>query len=323
MVHHAKNEHIDVSVAYLFSFCFIVVTALSFFILPRSVIIGSSKLPNIGSSNQTVSFFNKTVFEGVAIDGKAFVVYDLVKDEVVASNNEATLLPLASITKVMMALSATHHTTAKQSTIVIEPSNIEGGYDLGLRKNQRWTLPELLKYTLVFSSNDGAESVASSFGGKEKFVQQMNEDAKYFGLSLTFTDPAGRDMDGYIGGMGSALEAAKLFGVAYQNIPELLDATTKRRLTVTSSSGRVSGVPNTNQYIEDLPGAEASKTGYTDLAGGNLGVIVDVSVGRPVVIIVLGSTREGRFKDMAVLYSLLRKSIATTTSITSSSTESR
>ena len=45
------------------------------------------------------------------------------------------------------------------------------------------------------------------------------------------------------------------------------------------------------------------------MAGGNLGVIVDISVGHPVVIVVLGSTREGRFKDMSILYKALRLSM--------------
>jgi D-alanyl-D-alanine carboxypeptidase len=65
----------------------------------------------------------------------------------------------------------------------------------------------------------------------------------------------------------------------------------------------------TNQAIESLPGAEASKTGYTDMAGGNLGVVVDISLGHPVVIVVLGSTKEGRFRDMSILYNTLRKSL--------------
>ncbi len=165
----------------------------------------------------------------------------------------------------------------------------------------------------VFSSNDGAEAIADTFGGKENFIAQMNSDAKMFGLNFLFTDPAGRDVEGKIGGSGNALDAAKLFGIAQKNIPEILDATTKKRQTVKASGGKISGIPNTNQEIENLPGVIASKTGYTDLAGGNLGIIVDVSVGRPVAIIVLGSTRQGRFKDVSVLYDALRKSLETST----------
>jgi len=41
-----------------------------------------------------------------------------------------------------------------------------------------------------------------------------------------------------------------------------------------------------------------SKTGYTDLAGGNLLVIVEYPIGHPLGIVVLGSSAEGRFLDV-------------------------
>jgi D-alanyl-D-alanine carboxypeptidase len=258
---------------------------------------------------QPVSF-DSSLFKTVRIEGKAYIVYDLMTNSVIASENEATPLPLASITKIMTAVSATRH-APKDSKVTILPKSIEDGYDLGLKKDQSWSLSELLKYTLVFSSNDGAEAIADTFGGSARFITQMNNDAKDLGINAIFTDPAGRDINGEIGGKGSVLDAAKLFGVARKYIPELLDATTKKRQTVISSFGRISGVPNTNQSIESFPGAEGSKTGYTDLAGGNLGIIVDISLGHPVVIVVLGSTREGRFRDVSLLYETLHKSLKT------------
>ena len=141
----------------------------------------------------------------------------------------------------------------------------------------------------------------------------MNTDAKSLGLTSTFTDPAGRDIGKNIGGIGTALDVAKIFTIARKNIPELLDATTKKRSTTTASGEKVSGIPNTNQEVEEFPGAEASKTGYTDMAGGNLGVIIDVTIGHPVVLVVLGSTKEGRFKDIHTLYDALLKSIIVST----------
>jgi D-alanyl-D-alanine carboxypeptidase len=41
-----------------------------------------------------------------------------------------------------------------------------------------------------------------------------------------------------------------------------------------------------------------SKTGYTDLAGGNLAVVFDAGIGHPVAVVVLGSTKEERFTDV-------------------------
>jgi D-alanyl-D-alanine carboxypeptidase (penicillin-binding protein 5/6) len=138
---------------------------------------------------------------------------------------------------------------------------------------------------------------------KEGFIQKMNEIAKREGMStLNFTNPNGLDGNGKFGGQGSALDVARLMAYAYKNIPELIDATTKSRATVISSTGPIRGVPNTNQIVDKFIGVEGSKTGFTDEAGGNLVMIFDVTVGHPVVIVVTGSTRTERFTDVEKLY---------------------
>lgn len=301
-----KNVHVDILIIYGLSVCIVILVFITHLINYYTLQHKNILYPEVVVDNHVL--FDKNAFTHVKIIGKAYIVYDVTTREVIASKNEEALLPLASVTKVMTAVSSTLH-KKKDEKITITQKSIEDGYDLGLKNKQVWDLSELLKYTLVFSSNDGAEAVADSFGGKDIFVTQMNNDAKSLGLNLTFTDPAGRDIGGKIGGKGTVLEVAKLFSVARKNIPEILDATTKKRETVSSSFGRISGVPNTNQDIETLSGAEASKTGYTDMAGGNLGVIVDISVGHPVVIVVLGSTKTGRFEDMDILYKALRSSL--------------
>lgn len=59
---------------------------------------------------------------------------------------------------------------------------------------------------------------------------------------------------------------------------------------------------NTNQIVNFLPGFVAGKTGFSDLAGGNLAVVVDTGYQHPLIIVVLGSTFEGRFSDVITLY---------------------
>lgn len=306
-----KEEHLDFFLVYGFSICAVIsLSAINFFTaLEKNFNHPVSSIERVTVPHNTLSF-NPEPFASVVIEGKAYVVYDIVSGTVIAGKNETTAMPLASLTKVMTALTATLHYPEDKKVIITDHA-IDGSYDLGLRNKQAWSLDELLKYTLVFSSNDGAEAVAENFGSRMSFLEQMNHDARGFGLQLTFNDPAGLDDHGTLGGKGTALDIAKLFSIARKSIPEVLDATTKKRQTVLSSSGRISGVPNTNQTIEDFPGAEASKTGYTDLAGGNLGIIVDISVGRPVVIVVLGSTRQGRFNDVKILYRALQKSVVT------------
>lgn len=298
MIHHTKEHSIDKSLVFACAVLSI-------------IIISSLAKPVLEIKNKTKvlytkltipqSAFNQTVFNTVHINAKAYVVYDILTESVIASKNKDERLPLASITKVMTSVSARLH-YGKNYPIIITDKSIEGGYDLGLKRGQKWTLSELIKYTLVFSSNDGAHAIADNLGGRKVFIQNMNTDAKNLGLDLTFTDPAGLDEHGNIGGLGSALYVAKLFAYARKNFPELYDATTKTRASVSANTGKITGIPNTNQSINTLSGAEMSKTGYTDLAGGNLAVVVDVSLGRPVVIVVLGSTKEGRFVDVKNLY---------------------
>ena len=52
------------------------------------------------------------------------------------------------------------------------------------------------------------------------------------------------------------------------------------------------------------------KTGYTDLAGGNLAVVFDVGPVHPVIAVVLHSTQLGRFDDMKKLVAATQEAVA-------------
>jgi D-alanyl-D-alanine carboxypeptidase len=151
-----------------------------------------------------------------------------------------------------------------------------------------WRLDELLKYTLTFSSNDGAYAVADSLIGRESFIARMNTLAQGYGLGLVFTDPAGLDDGTTLGGKGSAYDVAVLMAIARREIPSILKATTKKRSTVMTERGPLSGIPNTNQSVAGIIGIEGSKTGYTNLTEKNLALITNITFKHPVIIIILG-----------------------------------
>lgn len=305
MIEHAKHDYIEL--LYVYGAAVSVLLVLVLTVIP----IGTPGAGLLASKKEDTALYQAASFLDVQVEGKSYVVYDLVDRRVIAARNADQVLPLASITKLMMAYTALSHFD-KTTKITIKPESIEGGYDLGLKKGQIWTLEELLKYTLVFSSNDGARAIADALGGaggRTSFVQMMNEESKALGLGLVFTDPAGEDLEGNIGGKGTALDVAQLFLAARNKYPEILDATTRTRVTTKASNGLISGIPNTNQDINHFFAAEGSKTGFTDAAGGNLGVIVDVTLGHPVVIVVLGSSHQDRFSDVENLYKALLKSL--------------
>ena len=83
--------------------------------------------------------------------------------------------------------------------------------------------------------------------------------------------------------------------------PELLDATRESDLLFRSLSNITHKGKNTNPLVATVPGVLASKTGYTDLAGGNLALAFDAGLGHPIVAVVLGSTYDGRFSDIRKL----------------------
>ena len=107
------------------------------------------------------------------------------------------------------------------------------------------------------------------------------------------------------GAYGSARDVAKLFTYALNSAQELYAETATSSVTIMSLSGRRVHATNTDLVLDSLPGIIIGKTGYTDLAGGNLALIFEAN-GRRYAAVVLGSTEEGRFSDIQQLTATTR-----------------
>ena len=100
-------------------------------------------------------------FDKVALSAKSAIVYNAKTGEVVYGNQEEVQLPLASLTKLMTALVAAE-TLPPFTRIAIVPLSKDA--DPRLRQGEQWSLEDLIAYTLISSSNSGAESIASVAG---------------------------------------------------------------------------------------------------------------------------------------------------------------
>jgi D-alanyl-D-alanine carboxypeptidase len=131
-------------------------------------------------------------------------------------------------------------------------------------------------------------------------VRLMNEKAESLGLMRTyFLNPTGLDISSEVGGAyGTARDVAKLLAYATKHHYDIFGITTLDSHTFVTTDGTHHIGTNTNTYASSTTRLLASKTGYTDLAGGNLAVVFDVGLGHPVVAVVLGASKEGRFTDM-------------------------
>lgn len=144
------------------------------------------------------------------------------------------------------------------------------------------------------------QSVANS-ESEEVLVQIMNERAKELTLpSLRFYNTTGLDISAQeAGAYGTARDVSFLMAFLYREYPELLEASTILETEIPNEAGGYHNARNTNRILSDIPNIIGSKTGYTDLAGGNLTIMYDAGFGRPIIITVLNSTFFGRFDDVA------------------------
>jgi len=255
-------------------------------------------------------------FEGLEIEAKAAIVYDVVNRKVLYSKNPNLVVPLASLTKIMSAITAAD-LIPNYTTVTIDREFLDEEGDSGLYAFEKWNFKKLLDFTLAVSSNDGMRAIASVAGAvlsnttgtsefetsRDAFVAKMNVKAQSIGLQNTsFRNETGLDVhDGGGGAYGSAEDMAHLLEYTLANYPEILEATTNDTSSISSLSNFNHSAVNTNPYVGFIPGIKASKTGYTVASGGNLVVAFNPELQRPIIITVLGSSYEGRFNDTLTL----------------------
>jgi D-alanyl-D-alanine carboxypeptidase len=246
-------------------------------------------------------------FPPVSLTAKAAYVYDLNTGREIFAKNAEAQLPLASITKLMTVLVAAEVFGNKGLVTITPDAFLDDPAHSSLTPSEHWLPKDIFTYTLVQSSNEGARAFAytdSDYAlARERFIDLMNEKAKALGLTQTyFLNETGLDETlGTGGSYGSAKDMAVLMGELIKTNPSLLEGTRISAIPLTTLDATKHIAINTNTDLSNLPGLIASKTGYTDLAGGNLIVAFDPGIGRPVMIVVLGSTIDGRFDDVRSL----------------------
>lgn len=254
-----------------------------------------------------VSFATTPILSDVAVSARAAVVFDPRDGSILYAKNANEVLPLASVTKLMTAeilLTAQNPDTS----ITVSPQALAvkaDAADEGFAVGDSTTLDQLIRIGLVASSNVAIQAAAESLG--EHYLERMNEVASNLGLLNThFYNPTGLDTNGKnSGAYSSAYDVARLASLFYKQNPEYFTLTRQPTVSITvgkkTLSAKATAVP-----LSSIPGFIGAKTGYTDLAGGNVVAVFDIEIGHPIVVVILGSTRDGRFSDVATLISALR-----------------
>ncbi len=260
-------------------------------------------------------------FASTTLQADAAYVLDIKSNQILYSLNADAQLPLASITKVPMALVVSEVLTPDMR-IVIPWDTAYPGSPERLSKGDTWRVGDVIDLTLAASSNDGAEILAQAANeslrakyplssGNSAALWRMNDLAQQLGLSKTyFLNVSGLDESvTQSGAYGSAHDVAVLFAYAASTSPNLFIATTQPSFSLMSINGAKARAVNTDKALDAIPAIIMGKTGYTDLAGGNLAIVFEPTPGHPVVAVVLGSTEQGRFDDMKKLVTATKATI--------------
>lgn len=238
----------------------------------------------------------KQKFANISLDVKAWSVYDFTLGAEIYGRNQKDILPLASLSKTMVVLTALDF-YRKNDEISISNKALSQHGDYNFVLNQKYSFEDLAKFTLVSSANDASFAFLENVGGG---IEKMNKKAESLGLdSLKFYNATGLDISpGQASALGSALDVNKLNFYAYRKNKEIFSASTLKEISIYDTNKNINKTINTNIVLDKIPNILFSKTGFTNTAGGNLSVLFEDTRGHIIGITLLGSTFEGRFSEM-------------------------
>ena len=211
----------------------------------------------------------------------------------IAGKNQNTILPLASLTKLMTALILIDLKINFNKKVIITQSEInytlpyiaqgDKTSQINLKVGDEVTNKDLWNAMLIASSNEAAIALVDNSGlTRAQFVKRMNSKAKALGLKNTFfTEPSGIDPNN----TGTAKEMAIIARDAYSLSTIRLVGISSAYKIKEINSGRSIGVYNRNNSLLAMKPL-GMKVGYLTEAKDNVAIRL-VKSGLDRIIVVL------------------------------------
>jgi D-alanyl-D-alanine carboxypeptidase (penicillin-binding protein 5/6) len=235
---------------------------------------------------------------------KAGLVFDHTENKIVWEKNMNVPFPVASLTKMMVALIAMEHaeagTISLTDTVTIsKQATYVGGSSLFLKAGQKLMLEELLGAAMVRSGNDAAYAIAEHIGGTEaKFVKMMNHKAAEMKMESTvFFNSTGMPN---APGKDNSSTPADLILLARETVKFdcILDYTCRSSDKIKNGNG-IFTYENRNSLVKSFDEIDGLKTGFTKAAGYCV-VATSQRCGHRVTTIILGVATKDQRNDIAV-----------------------
>jgi len=218
----------------------------------------------------------------------AALVVEQDGQQVLFAKNVETVLPIASITKLMTALVVLDAKLPLDEHIFISKEDAIGAKRTRsrLQAGNEIARGDLLRLALMASENRAAAALARSYpGGKQVFVAAMNHKAVELGMWRTrYVDSTGLSSEN----VSTAQDLARLVAAAYSQ-PLIREYTTGYTYTVEIGKGRSLSFSNSNRLVKNSEWEIGlSKTGYISEAGRCLVMQAKIAT-TPVIIVLLDS----------------------------------
>lgn len=270
-------------------------------------------LPARHVTYQSVQIFDDIPLIQPILEASAAFALDLSSGASLYEKNSEQAFPLASLTKIISVLTALDMVSLDEQVLISKQAIVTEGVS-SLRSGEHLTVEQLLTMVMVESSNDAimalVEYAAQKMGIESEietwFVTRMHEKAKNLGApNVHFFNSTGLDRSLYESGAdGSGKELLTIARNSYASPIWRMNSKTE----LISSEGIIHRLIPTSVLDRKIPQLIGTKTGFTDLAGGNLLALVEYPLGHPIGIVVLGSSFEGRFSDVEKIFSFIKKS---------------
>jgi D-alanyl-D-alanine carboxypeptidase len=263
-------------------------------LLFRSVTIDTPVLVHERSREENHFLYEPRV---PTLNAPHYLVADVESGTILASSDINATTSIASVTKLMTALTAVDHINLERSVSLLDNRPTVESPVPRLGERSRVTMHSLLGLLLVESSNEAAEVIAAELG-RERFIGLMNKKAESLGMADTvFADPSGLSA----GNISSPRDLMRLAQHLHHNRSFILKLTLNERLPIAYQGDDFGTLTNFNR-LENIDGLLGGKVGETSAAGQTSLTLHRLTVkGEPrtLVVIILGSNH--RSDDLATL----------------------
>jgi D-alanyl-D-alanine endopeptidase (penicillin-binding protein 7) len=228
--------------------------------------------------------------------GSALLI-DLQTNKVIYESRPDTVLPIASVTKLMTAMVVldARQSMSEELTVDISQTKEMKGVFSRVKLGSTLNRHDMMLIALMSSENRAAATLAHHYpGGYNAFIAAMNAKARALGMSHTrYVEPTGLSTSN----VSTARDLSKLL-IAARNYPMLSELSTTREKTVTFHKPTYSlGFHNTDHLInKNNWDIKITKTGFTNQAGHCL-VLVTTMGNRQVAMVILDAF--GKFTHFA------------------------